>query len=209
MLPSQTDLLVLHGLRLKGMAGADDLADFIGLDGRETERHLTLMVEAGQTKFRDGERPVWSLTAEGRKENERLLADELDRADRRAEVGSAYFRFRDLNPLLLQACTAWQIKDLEHQELNDHQDPAYDSAVVADLAEIHVRVRPICAELAAWFGRFAGYGPRFDTAIERLEQGDTDWFTKPTIDSYHTVWFELHEDLLATLGIDRASERTP
>jgi len=24
--------------------------------------------------------------------------------------------------------------------------------------------------------------------------------------SYHTVWFELHEDLLATLGIDRASE---
>ena len=23
------------------------------------------------------------------------------------------------------------------------------------------------------------------------------------IDSYHTVWFELHEDLLATLGIER------
>jgi hypothetical protein len=26
------------------------------------------------------------------------------------------------------------------------------------------------------------------------------------IDSYHTVWFELHEDLLSTLGIERASE---
>ena len=26
------------------------------------------------------------------------------------------------------------------------------------------------------------------------------------IDSYHTVWFELHEDLLATLGIERSSE---
>ena len=33
-----------------------------------------------------------------------------------------------------------------------------------------------------------------------------EWFTKPVIDSYHTVWFELHEDLLATLGIERASE---
>jgi hypothetical protein len=26
------------------------------------------------------------------------------------------------------------------------------------------------------------------------------------IASYHTVWFELHEDLLATLGIERSSE---
>ena len=26
------------------------------------------------------------------------------------------------------------------------------------------------------------------------------------IDSYHTVWFELHEDLLATLGLERAAE---
>jgi hypothetical protein len=24
--------------------------------------------------------------------------------------------------------------------------------------------------------------------------------------SYHTVWFELHEDLLTTLGLERASE---
>jgi hypothetical protein len=26
------------------------------------------------------------------------------------------------------------------------------------------------------------------------------------IASYHTVWFELHEDLLCTLGIERSSE---
>jgi hypothetical protein len=43
--------------------------------------------------------------------------------------------------------------------------------------------------------------------MNNLASGDRDWFTKPTIDSYHTVWFELHEDLLATLGIDRISER--
>ena len=30
--------------------------------------------------------------------------------------------------------------------------------------------------------------------------------TKPVIESYHTVWFELHEDLLVTLGLDRAAE---
>ena len=36
--------------------------------------------------------------------------------------------------------------------------------------------------------------------------GDTDWFTKPMLPSYHTVWFEMHEDLLSTLGIERGSE---
>jgi hypothetical protein len=43
-------------------------------------------------------------------------------------------------------------------------------------------------------------------ALERTRAGDADWFTKPTIDSYHTVWFELHENLLATLGIERGTE---
>ena len=38
------------------------------------------------------------------------------------------------------------------------------------------------------------------------DAGEVDWFTRPTIPSYHSVWFELHENLLATLGIDRAQE---
>ena len=49
-------------------------------------------------------------------------------------------------------------------------------------------------------------GDDLRSALERLVDGDTDWFTKPTIPSYHTVWFELHEDLLVTLGIERSSE---
>ena len=46
-----------------------------------------------------------------------------------------------------------------------------------------------------------------DGALDRIRGGDLDWFTKPMIDSYHTVWFELHENLLATLGIQRAKEK--
>jgi hypothetical protein len=42
--------------------------------------------------------------------------------------------------------------------------------------------------------------------MQKLLSGELDWLTKPIMPSYHTVWFELHEDLLATLGIDRASE---
>ena len=45
-------------------------------------------------------------------------------------------------------------------------------------------------------------------AILGVEAGDHQWFTRPLIDSYHTVWFELHEDLLSTLGKERASEES-
>jgi hypothetical protein len=80
--------------------------------------------------------------------------------------------------------------------------------VITSLAELHAKVAPICADLGAALDRFGGYGPRLSLALERVQAGDLDWFTKPMLPSYHTVWFELHEDLLATLGIERSAEGT-
>jgi hypothetical protein len=54
--------------------------------------------------------------------------------------------------------------------------------------------------------RFGRYSARLRTALERVVAGEPEWFTKPVLDSYHTIWFELHEDLLCTLAIERASE---
>jgi hypothetical protein len=91
---------------------------------------------------------------------------------------------------------------------NDHTDAAHDTAVLAELEQLHVVVvdevtRPVAGSLA----RFESYPRRFVHAIERVRSGDLDWFTRPLVDSYHTVWFELHDDLLATLGRDRSTER--
>jgi hypothetical protein len=36
--------------------------------------------------------------------------------------------------------------------------------------------------------------------------GDTTWLARPIIDSYHTVWFELHEELIAASGLTREEE---
>ena len=53
-----------------------------------------------------------------------------------------------------------------------------------------------------------GRTPRFKKlAPKGSGQVRVEWFTRPMIDSYHTVWFELHENLLATLGIERAREQ--
>jgi hypothetical protein len=87
--------------------------------------------------------------------------------------------------------------------VNDHGDAEYDRGVVERLAAVDEGVRPVTADLAAALERYDRYGPRLAAALDRVRAGDGDWFTKPLVDSYHTVWFELHEDLMATLGIQR------
>ena len=92
------------------------------------------------------------------------------------------------------------------QAINDHTDAAHDRAVIGRLRDIHGAVLPICADLSGVMKRFEPYAPRLQHAIDRVEAGQQEWFTGALIESYHTVWFELHEDLLATLGIARDSE---
>ncbi len=40
-------------------------------------------------------------------------------------------------------------------------------------------------------------------ALDAFRGGDDDALAKPLSGSYHDVWMELHEDLLATLGRER------
>ncbi|MEL6981105.1 MAG: transcriptional regulator [Actinomycetota bacterium] len=204
---SDLGLLVIHALRLGGFADAETVASRVGGAPAEVERLLADAALDGLVRHRATGPSGWSLTDEGRKENERLLAEELDNSGLRVHLTEAYQRFLPLNTDLLATCTAWQVLDAGAGTLNDHTDPAYDRAVIERLIGIDRQIQPWCAELGAELERFAGYGPRLARAIERIEQGDLDWFTRPTIDSYHTVWFELHEDLLASLGLDRTSER--
>ena len=145
------------------------------------------------------------MTADGRVENERLLREELDATGERDVVQAAYESFLALNGRMLQVCTNWQVKG--ENELNDHEDAAYDAGVIDELAAIDAEVQPICASLGEVLDRLAIHAPRFSSSLAKVRAGEREWFTKPIMESYHTVWFEMHEDLLASLGIDRASEK--
>ena len=50
--------------------------------------------------------------------------------------------------------------------------------------------------------RFGRYRVRLTEALDRARGGALEHLTDTTT-SYHNVWFQLHEDLLATLGIPR------
>jgi DNA-binding MarR family transcriptional regulator len=204
---SEPRFLVLHGLRLKGFAEAAPVAEAAGLDAAEVEDHLRALAGEGLVSRRDGRVSGWSLTSDGRAEHRRLVSEELDVSGAKAVVDDAYRRFLALNPELLAVCTAWQLRpEGDASVVNDHGDAAYDRQVVERLAAVHGQVEPLTDELARHLGRYGRYGPRLRAALDKVTGGDPVWFTKPIIDSYHTVWFELHEDLLCTLGLERAAE---
>ncbi|WP_260615672.1 transcriptional regulator [Microbispora sp. KK1-11] len=150
----------------------------------------------------------WSLTEAGRAENERLLAAELARVGAADEVRDVYRTFLPLNALLLQACTDWQLRPAAGDRLavNDHSDPVWDAGVLHELACVDRALTPLADRLGRVLTRFRGYDTRFTTALARARAGDGAWVDHTDVDSCHRVWFELHEDLIATLGLDRHAE---
>jgi hypothetical protein len=205
-MPSASDsrLLVLHGLRLKGFAEAADVAMLVGLEPDEVGARLEQLKGDELVLYREGRLTGWALTPAGRKAQEEGLQAELRVCGARDAVFDAYKRFLDLNNDLLGICTAWQMKD--EATINDHADAAYDKSVIDQLQQLHAKVEPIISDLEGTLGRYCGYRARLEASLTKLRSGESEWFTKPLIDSYHTVWFQLHEDLLNTLGIERSQE---
>ena len=68
---------------------------------------------------------------------------------------------------------------------------------------MHERFEPVLDAMIAAHGRFEVYKNGLTTALEKAEDGEVEWVSDATIDSYHTVWFELHEDLLRVMGETR------
>jgi hypothetical protein len=90
---------------------------------------------------------------------------------------------------------------------NDHKDPEYDWGIFDRLSSIDDRVGPLVTSVARNVDRFGPYRERLRTARRKVDEGGHEWLTSPRIDSYHTVWMQLHEDLLLALGKERASEQ--
>ena len=109
-----------------------------------------------------------------------------------------------MNREVLQVCTDWQVRP--GGALNDHTDAAYDWSVIDRLEAIDDRVGPLVRRLAGAGDRVGGYREGLRAARRHVVDGERDWLTSPRVDSYHTVWMELHEDLLAALGLERQAE---
>ena len=206
---SDPRLLALHAVRVKGFADDRTVAKRYGLDLAEVTEHL-LDFEAFGWVRKAGFLDLngWSMTDRGRTENESQLRAELAAAGAKGAVRAAYAGFLADNGRLMRACTNWQMRPVGGDPLavNDHTDWPWDERVLRELRQLELRLHEVVAELGGVLTRFEGYDVRFGAALDRVDQGDLSWVNKVREDSCHTVWMELHEDLLATLGLERSSE---
>lgn len=197
------DLLLLHALRCGGHATLPRIAASTGLDEPDVESGLIDLGAAGLVMRAAGPFAGWGLTERGKAVDADRIAAQLDAAGARGAVTAACGRFLDLNPELLDLCTAWQLRTVDGvRTINDHRDPDYDARVLDRFTDLDRRAEVVCAELAAALPRFARYRLHLSDALRRAHRGETEYLADGTA-SYHAVWAELHEDLLATLGIPR------
>ncbi len=206
---SAPELLVLHAVRVMGFADSEAVAARAGTSRPEAERVLSeseCKVWVQHVAFADLD--GWSLTDSGKAENERQLAAELVDADPAGVVAAVYRSFLPLNARLLRAVTDWQIRPTEADRFapNDHADDTWDERVLDELAALGRQLAPLADRLSAVLMRFDDYTKRYEAALRKARNGELDWIDKTDVDSCHRVWFQLHEDLVATLGIDRRNE---
>jgi hypothetical protein len=86
---------------------------------------------------------------------------------------------------------------------NDHTNKAYDDRIIDRLGDLHERAEGALDRLACVLPRFSIYREKLGMALEKAEDGAIEWVSDARIESYHTLWFELHEDLLRLMRRER------
>lgn len=189
-----------------GYAGEERIATAAGVGTLDALATLHALAADGLVSHHDGPFGGWTLTDAGRARDIEWVTAELASTASRDRVTENYVDFLDLNPKLLAVCHAWQVREVGGVHLaNDHRDIDYDFDVIDRLANVHGAVQPILDSLSDQLSRFSTYRVRLRNAMKSVDAGDHGYFTDG-LESYHTVWFQLHEDLLSTLGIERWSE---
>jgi DNA-binding MarR family transcriptional regulator len=193
-----TELAVLQAVRLKGRLRPAELAETLNADLAGVTAIVAQLTAAGLLV----EGATVRITPAGRDRLAALLDEERRGADR-AALTAAYNDFRSVNVEFKSLVTVWQLQGGPGGAPNAHDDAKYDAAVLARLDDVHARVLPIIESVAAQLPRLSAYPAKLVAALDKVRAGDTAWLTRPLIDSYHTVWFELHEELISAVGLTR------
>ncbi len=193
-----SELTVLQAVRLKGRVSPTDVAATLGEDQADVTATVDRLIAAGLLV----EATTLRISSTGRARLNELLDEERKGADTTA-LATAYDEFRAVNADFKALVTDWQLKGGVDGEPNTHNDADYDAAVLARLDEVHARVTPILEAAATQLPRLKAYPSKLLVALRKVKAGETAWLTAPLIDSYHTVWFELHEELILAAGLTR------
>lgn len=180
----QTTLAVLQYLSMEGIAETEELVEVVDGDVRETLEDL----EAEGYVENEG---FWYLTDAGEERLNEVCRDRFS-ADQREALRGVFDRFEALDSEMKDLASDWQAGEYGADEM------------ARELTRVQQDVEALFDELPpAVRSVYSRHTDALADAVEKLRNGHEEYVTGTDIDSYHTVWFRLHDDLLRTLGEGR------
>jgi pyruvate,orthophosphate dikinase len=185
----------LRLLRLVVFAGAMvDKSNIVGYEAGEVDGALADLKDAGLIEY-DG---FIAPTPLGVETLESWYATDRQRLSN-AEQSALIERFRPLDLEIKRVASAWQ--DAVARNNWDER-----LASIEALASLHADAIAFIEHFATSVPRFAEFEKRLERAITLVLDGETDFFVGVRCDSYHTIWFHFHEDLLRLVQRERDAE---
>jgi len=199
--PLPGNSVILHGLAIKKLGTAAVIANVLGVGADEVTSALDAAVASGHAVV---VKDAFMLTPAGQQALDTAYPTMFADLRSNSAFVSAYDRFEVVNRDLKQLITDWQTIEIAGTRVpNDHSNKDYDDGIIDRLGTLHEQAEGGLGALAAPEPRLARYTERLLAALEKAEDGETEFVSGAKVDSYHTVWFELHEDLLRILGRER------
>lgn len=194
---------IIRVVLIKGLVSPDDLAPVMFTTPDEVGTILGSIVADGLADPVGG---MFQLTAHGKAVGAEGIA--ADRELWGAE--NAEHALDGLLPLdhrMKEIVTSWQMREFNGQQIiNDHTDEVHDSTVLAEFRSLHADASKWLRTLVDGLPRLGAYLARLERAAGMVDGGDSAYLASPRVDSYHSVWFELHEDLIILAGRTREQE---
>lgn len=177
----------LHEVRLRGMVQVPE------------DEHTAALAEAGLIAWRGTSTLITPAGRTAHAEWARIPPG----SEKEALVQRAYEQFLLVDWELKRLTTAWQMASV------DARSDGYSTEgwkLIDQLIALDKKVAPLVLRLGETMPRLAPYPDRLKDALQRLEQGERQWWCGVACDSYHQVWWQLHEELLIALGISRSED---
>lgn len=179
-----TRLAVLQHLSMEGIAETEELVEVVDGDVRQTLDELEAEGYVEDEGF-------WYLTDAGEERLNEVCRDRFS-ADQREALRGMFDRFEALDSGMKDLASDWQTGEYGPGEMAEEL-----AGIQQEVEELFEELPP---EVQSAYSRHTG---ALAGAIEKLRDGNEEYVTGTDVDSYHTVWFRLHDDLLRTLGEGR------
>jgi hypothetical protein len=193
--------LVMHGLAIKKHATPEAIAGILGLEPSHVQAILIGLVAAGRAMDAQGR---YLLAPAARMALDSDYSRHYGELRVNADFKAGYQAFDRINGDLKTLITDWQTIEIGGERVpNDHGDSDHDAKIIDRLGALHERAESALTLLARAAPRMQIYKVKLLAALEKAEDGAIAWVSDARIESYHTLWFELHEDLLRLMGRER------